>query len=94
MKVKTKMFSSQFVVEKDQYGSWSLLNKTEDIDDQINLWVDVSGSKLVNVSPPAMHAEWIDKECNKKTIIVSIMVMYVQEDSGNEYPEFRESEYR
>jgi hypothetical protein len=90
MKVKTKLFSSQFVVERDEYGSWGVLNKTEDVDDQVNSWVEESGNKIVGVSPPAMHAEWIDKECSKKTIIVSVMVMYT-EGEGYEYPEFRES---
>ena len=92
MLLKTKLFSSQFVVEREEDGSWALLNKTDDIDDQINSWVDSTSSYIVNVSPPAMHAEWIDSTNRRKTIILSVMVIYKALESNNviEYPEFRE----
>jgi hypothetical protein len=93
MRVKTKLFSSQFVVEREEDGSWSILNKTDDIDDQINIWVDTTGNLIVNTSAPSMHAEWLDAEHKRKTIIVSLMVMYTTEENDNvEYPEFREPE--
>jgi len=90
--LKTKLFSSQFVVEREEDGGWALLNKTDDIDDQINNWVDSTSSYIVNVSPPAMHAEWTDSTNKRKTIILSIMIIYKTLESSNviEYPEFRE----
>ena len=93
MLLKTKLFSSQFVVEREEDGSWSMLNKTDDIDDQINIWVESTNSYLVNISPPAMHAEWVDLTNKRKTIILSVMVIYKVLESRNviEYPEFRES---
>jgi len=91
MLIKTKLFSSQFVVEREEDGSWSTLNKTDDIDDQINMWVDTTNNVIVNTSAPAMHAEWLDAEHKRKTIIVSLIVMYTTEETSYvEYPEFRE----
>jgi hypothetical protein len=91
MLIKTKLFSSQFVVEREEDGSWSVLNKTDDIDDQINMWVETTRNLIVNTSAPSMHAEWLDAEHKRKTIIVSLMVMYTTEETGDvEYPEFRE----
>ena len=89
---KTKLFSSQFVIEKSQDQEfWSLVNKTEDIDKQINEWVDVTKSNIVNLSPPTMHAEWLDNTYAKKVIILSIVVIYAptEEDNVGRYPEYK-----
>lgn len=90
---KTKMFSAQFIVEKDSTNeSWALLNKTEDLDDQINDWVEATQNKIVSTSAPAMHAEWMDAGFTKKVIIVSIVVIYAptEFDNAAAYPEFRD----
>ena len=92
MLYKTKMFSSQYTVEKDTNNSlWDMTQKTEDIDAQINNWVDSTGNRVVSVSAPAMHAEWIDPDRKKKTIIMSLVVIYVPEEALDvgEFPEYR-----
>lgn len=92
MLFKTKLFSSQFVVERVEGGSWETLNKTEDVDTQINEWVDETGSTIVSTSSPSIHAEWLDSEKKRKTIIVSVMVIYTPEGEENvgSYPELRD----
>jgi hypothetical protein len=90
---KTKTFSSQFVLERVQSQDfWSLLNKTDDIDKQVSDWVDSTHSRIVNVSAPAMHAEWLDNTYTRKVIILSIVVIYmpVEDTVDGAYPEYRE----
>jgi hypothetical protein len=93
MYYKTKTFSSQFVVEKDQANqAWNLVNKTDDIDAQINSWVDATESMIITSSAPAMHAEWLDGDHTKKIIILSVIIIYLPGGTDNDgaYPEFRE----
>jgi hypothetical protein len=93
MYYKTKTFSSQFVVEKDSANqSWNLINKTDDIDSQINNWVDATESMIITSSAPSMHAEWLDSDHAKKIIILSVIIIYLPKGADNDgtYPEFRE----
>jgi len=93
MLFKTKLFSSQFVVERNEGGSWDTLNKTEDVDTQINDWVDATSNTIVSTSAPSIHAEWLDAGNKRKTIIVSVMVIYTTEGEENvgSYPELRDT---
>jgi monomeric isocitrate dehydrogenase len=92
MLYKTKLFSSQYIVEKDEAtGLWDMTGKSDDIDTQINDWVDTTGNRIFSSSAPAMHAEWTDNTFKRKTIIISLVVIYVPEEDLNvgEYPEYR-----
>lgn len=92
MLFKTKLFSSQFVVEKTAEGGWETIQQTQDVDTLINDWVDETQNSVVSTSAPSIHAEWVDVEKKRKTIIVSVMVIYSLEDTENDgsYPEFRD----
>lgn len=93
MTYKTKLFSSQFLVDKNNNTlNWEVAFKSDDLDQQINDWVDATNNVIVNCSAPALHGEWIDEAKNRKTIIITVIVIYTpkeQPNDGQQYPEFR-----
>ena len=93
MLFRTKLFTAQFFLDKADNDTWDIFDKTEDLDKSINNWLSETGYRIVSTSAPAIHAEWLDSNNKKKTVILSVMVIYLQEggDNAEQFPEFRES---
>jgi hypothetical protein len=90
---KTKLFSSQFLVVKNgETLLWETALTSDDLDQQINDWVETTENVIVSCSSPAIHGEWLDDTKQRKTIIITVMVIYsprVTDNDGQSYPEFK-----
>ena len=46
------------------------------IDQQVNEWLEETGAKIVNVSPPGVYHYWLDTEYTHKCVTLSLTVVY------------------
>lgn len=81
--IKTKQFSERLTVKRhkdEKSGNYIWIEPTLHslpLDEAINKWVDTTGNEIINITAPSIFTEWVDNEKTIKSIIVSVMILYI-----------------